>query len=54
MGDKATARATMMKVGVPTVPGSDGIIDTVDEAVSVAEEMGFTRVFPSLAVPERA
>lgn len=41
MGDKATARATMMEVGVPTVPGSDGIIGTVEEALPVAEKMGF-------------
>ena len=41
MGDKATARATMMKIGVPTVPGSEGIIDTVEEALPVAEEIGF-------------
>ncbi|MDE3012841.1 MAG: acetyl-CoA carboxylase biotin carboxylase subunit, partial [Gemmatimonadota bacterium] len=41
MGDKATARETMMKVGVPTVPGSDGIVPTLDEALPIAEEMGF-------------
>ena len=41
MGDKATARATMMKVGVPTVPGSDGIVASVDEAIPIAEKMGF-------------
>jgi acetyl-CoA carboxylase biotin carboxylase subunit len=41
MGDKATARATMMTVGVPTVPGSEGIVDTVDDAVPIAEEIGF-------------
>lgn len=41
MGDKATARATMMASGVPTVPGSDGVIDTVEEALPVAEGMGF-------------
>ena len=41
MGDKATARATMMKVGVPTVPGSEGVIGSVEEAIPVAEEMGF-------------
>jgi acetyl-CoA carboxylase, biotin carboxylase subunit len=41
MGDKATARATMMKVGVPTVPGSDGIVATLDEAVPIAKGMGF-------------
>lgn len=41
MGDKATARATMMKVGVPTVPGSEGVVKDIDEAASIAKEMGF-------------
>ncbi len=41
MGDKATARETMMKVGVPTVPGSEGIVPTLEEAGTDAEEMGF-------------
>jgi len=41
MGDKALARETVKKVGVPTVPGSDGPINDVDEAVKVAEEIGY-------------
>ncbi|KAH7283347.1 hypothetical protein KP509_34G002700 [Ceratopteris richardii] len=41
MGDKATARKTMKKAGVPTVPGSEGLIETTDEAVRVAHEIGF-------------
>jgi len=41
MGDKATARATMEKAGVPTVPGSEGIVPTVEEAIPIAEAMGF-------------
>jgi acetyl-CoA carboxylase biotin carboxylase subunit len=41
MGDKATARRTMMDVGVPTVPGSEGIVDTMEEARRVADEIGF-------------
>ncbi len=41
MGDKATARRTMMEVGVPTVPGSEGIVSDPDEARKVAEEIGF-------------
>ena len=41
MGDKATARATMMDSGVPTVPGSEGIIEDMDEAMRVAKEIGF-------------
>ncbi len=41
MGDKATARRTMMDVGVPTVPGTEGIIDDVEEAKRIAGEIGF-------------
>jgi acetyl-CoA carboxylase biotin carboxylase subunit len=41
MGDKATARRTMMGVGVPTVPGSEGIVDDMDDARRVADEIGF-------------
>ncbi|MBT8335238.1 MAG: acetyl-CoA carboxylase biotin carboxylase subunit [Gemmatimonadetes bacterium] len=41
MGDKATARKTMMEVGVPTVPGSEGILTDGDEAVEVARGIGF-------------
>tara|TARA_Y100001970_G_scaffold294240_1_gene448997 strand:- start:11456 stop:12814 length:1359 start_codon:yes stop_codon:yes gene_type:complete len=41
MGDKATARETMVKTGVPTVPGSDGIVPTVEEAIPIAKEIGF-------------
>ena len=41
MGDKSTARETMMACGVPTVPGSDGCIDTVEEAAAFAEKVGY-------------
>ncbi|XP_019446454.1 PREDICTED: biotin carboxylase 2, chloroplastic [Lupinus angustifolius] len=41
MGDKATARETMKKAGVPTVPGSDGLLQSTEEAVKVANEIGF-------------
>jgi len=41
MGDKATARSKMMEVGVPTVPGSPGVIDDVDEAKAAAEQIGY-------------
>ncbi len=37
MGDKAAAKATMKKAGVPTVPGSDGIIETLAKAKSTAK-----------------
>ena len=41
MGDKASARRTMMDLGVPTVPGSDGVISDSAEAEKVAAEIGF-------------
>ena len=41
MGDKATAKSTMMKVGVPTVPGSQGLLESYEEAASLAIEMGY-------------
>lgn len=41
MGDKATARKTMMDVGVPTVPGTEGEIADPDEALMAARDIGF-------------
>ena len=41
MGDKSTARETMKRCGVPTVPGSDGCIDTAAEAKAFADRVGY-------------
>ena len=41
MGDKATARRTMREAGIPTVPGSDGIVSGPEEASALAGEIGF-------------
>lgn len=41
MGDKAAARDQARKVGVPTVPGSDGIITDMDAALTLARDIGF-------------
>ena len=41
MGDKAVARQTMMQAGVPCVPGSDGPVETAEEALDFAREAGF-------------
>src|SRR5215831_12878940 len=41
MGEKEKARATMKKVGVPILPGSDGIISSADEALEWASTIGF-------------
>lgn len=41
MGDKASAKATMKAAGVPTVPGSEGIIETFEECEKIALEVGY-------------
>ncbi len=41
MGDKSTAKATMLKVGVPVVPGSDGLLETWEDAAALAEKIGY-------------
>ncbi|TVR40425.1 MAG: acetyl-CoA carboxylase biotin carboxylase subunit [Cryomorphaceae bacterium] len=41
MGDKASAKMTMKKAGVPTVPGSDGLIEDLKEAKKMAKEIGY-------------
>ncbi len=41
MGHKSKARETMIKAGVPVVPGTDGVIVDVKKAVEIAPEIGF-------------
>ncbi|MGC5324416.1 acetyl-CoA carboxylase biotin carboxylase subunit [Brevibacillus sp. SYSU BS000544] len=41
MGDKATAKETMKKAGVPTVPGTDGLVEDITDAISTANEIGY-------------
>ncbi len=41
MGDKASARDTMKEAGVPIIPGSDGIIKEFEDALKLADKMGF-------------
>ena len=41
MGDKATAKATMKEAGVPTIPGSDGLLASLESAQEIAADMGY-------------
>jgi len=41
MGDKASAKATMKEAGVPTVPGSEGIIESFSKAKKLAKKIGY-------------
>ncbi|AKP47750.1 MULTISPECIES: acetyl-CoA carboxylase biotin carboxylase subunit [Bacillus] len=49
MGTKDVARETMKKAGVPIVPGSHGIIKNIDEALSLAEEIGYPVIIKATA-----
>ncbi|EAR16702.1 MULTISPECIES: acetyl-CoA carboxylase biotin carboxylase subunit [Robiginitalea] len=41
MGDKASAKQTMKEAGVPTIPGSDGLLKDANHALKVAKKMGY-------------
>ena len=41
MGDKASAKATMKEAGVPTIPGSEGLLESLEEAGKIAEGIGY-------------
>ena len=49
MGDKATAKATMIKAGVPCIPGSKGLIKDVKEALSNAELVKYPIILKATA-----
>jgi acetyl-CoA carboxylase, biotin carboxylase subunit len=49
MGDKAAARRAMATVGVPIVPGTPGPIEDADEALALAEEIGFPVIIKAAA-----
>ncbi|MFC3881585.1 acetyl-CoA carboxylase biotin carboxylase subunit [Algoriphagus namhaensis] len=49
MGDKATAKETMKKAGVPTIPGSEGLIDNVVQGQKLAKEIGYPVILKATA-----
>ncbi len=49
MGDKNVAKATMRKSGVPTIPGSTGLVATLDQARAAAAEVGFPVIVKAAA-----
>jgi acetyl-CoA carboxylase, biotin carboxylase subunit len=49
MGDKATAKNTMKKAGVPVIPGSDGLLESVEEGIKLANEMGYPVIVKATA-----
>jgi len=49
MGDKVTAKATMIKAGVPVVPGSDGLLKDLAQGKKVAKEIGYPVIIKATA-----
>src|SRR6195952_4867849 len=49
MGDKVTAKATMIKAGVPVVPGVDGLLQSVDHAKESAKLIGYPVILKATA-----
>ncbi|HEY8734181.1 MAG TPA: acetyl-CoA carboxylase biotin carboxylase subunit [Puia sp.] len=49
MGDKITAKETMIKAGVPVVPGGGGLLESIDHARSVAHETGYPIILKATA-----
>ena len=41
MGDKSSAKETMKKAGIPTIPGSEGIVDNLEDAQKIAQKIGY-------------
>jgi acetyl-CoA carboxylase biotin carboxylase subunit len=49
MGDKITAKETMIAAGVPVVPGSEGLLESVDHAKEEAKKMGYPVIIKATA-----
>lgn len=49
MGDKSNAKDTMKKAGVPTIPGSDGLLENIEEAKVVAKKIGYPVIMKATA-----
>ena len=49
MGDKITAKDTMIKAGVPVIPGSEGLVKDIKEGISIANEIGYPVILKATA-----
>ncbi len=49
MGDKITAKETMIRANVPVIPGSEGLLQSVEEAKSLAKGMGYPVIIKATA-----
>ncbi|MGZ9586156.1 acetyl-CoA carboxylase biotin carboxylase subunit [Paenibacillus marinisediminis] len=49
MGDKAVAKQTMKDAGVPVIPGSDGLVDDMEQALMIARDIGYPIIIKATA-----
>ncbi len=49
MGDKSVAKQTMKEAGVPVIPGSDGLVEDVEEAIRLGREIGYPIIIKATA-----
>lgn len=49
MGDKSTAKETMKKAKVPTIPGSEGLLNNVEEGIKIAKKIGYPVIIKATA-----
>lgn len=49
MGDKITAKETMIKAGVPVVPGGEGLLESVEQTKALAKEVGYPVILKATA-----
>ncbi len=49
MGDKSSAKKTMKDAGVPTIPGSEGLLESLEDAIKVAKEIGYPVIMKATA-----
>jgi len=49
MGDKITAKETMIKAGVPVVPGGEGLLESIEAATGLAKDMGYPVILKATA-----
>ena len=49
MGDKITAKETMIKAGVPVVPGGEGLLESIEDAKSLAKHIGYPVIMKATA-----
>ncbi|MDD2792525.1 MAG: acetyl-CoA carboxylase biotin carboxylase subunit [Sediminibacterium sp.] len=49
MGDKITAKETMIKAGVPVVPGGEGLLESVEQTIALAKEVGYPVILKATA-----